>query len=120
MLTHFSVFYSESHAVTRDFAHCSTFSSSVHTLQRPHLVNMAARLYTQLPPLPQHTIQKFAQSVVNKHLSCMMSLLHVSALQHDRISLCVLFHSLTGCTVFVSDASLLHMGHTNLFHNTSL
>lgn len=67
-----------------------------------------------------HTIQKFAQSVINKHLSCMMSLLHVSALQHDRISLCVLFHSHPSCTVFVSDTSLLQMGHTNLFHSTSI
>jgi hypothetical protein len=40
-------------------------------------------------------------------LSSVMSLLHVSALQHDRTFLCSSFHSDTSCTVFISDTSLL-------------
>jgi hypothetical protein len=35
-----------------------------------------------------YLIQQFALSVINEHLSFMMSLLCVSALQHDKTSLC--------------------------------
>jgi hypothetical protein len=57
-----------------------------------------------------HTIQKLAQLIIIKCLSCMMSLLHVSALQHNRIFLCASFHSHTSCTVLFLICSCYEWG----------